>query len=51
MDIATALAFNRIASFMVTVICSWDRSSPIMLEPPETRKTIGVEVLALTDVR
>ena len=40
-DIATAETFSRKASFILTVISSWDRSSPIILVPPETRNTIG----------
>ena len=50
MDIAIALTLSRIASSMVTVISSWDKSSPIMLAPPDTRKTIGTEVFASTEV-
>ena len=50
-DIATALAFNRIASFMLVVISSLERSSPIILGPPETRNTIGTGYFASTDVR
>ena len=41
-DIATALAFSRTASLTLVVISSLERSSPIMLVPPETRKTIGI---------
>ena len=50
-DIATADAFNRIASLILTVISSSERSSPIILGPPETRNTIGTEYAASTDVR
>ena len=51
MDIASALAFSLIASSMETVMSSWDRSSPIILEPPETLRTIGTLVVSGTDVR
>ena len=34
-----------------TGISSFDKSSPTILVPPDTRKTIGVDDLALTDVR
>ena len=47
---ATALAFRRIASSRETVISSWDKSSPIILEPPDTLNTIGVSDVAGTDV-
>ena len=50
-DIATALAFSLIASFTLVVISSFDRSSPIMLGPPDTRNTIGTGYEASTDVR
>ena len=50
-DMATALAFKRIASLTLVVISSFDKSSPTILVPPDTRKTIGVDDLALTDVR
>ena len=39
---ATALALSLIASLILVVICSFDRSSPTILEPPDTRKTIGI---------
>ena len=37
-------------SLMLTVICSFDKSSPIILEPPETLSTIGTEDFGSTDV-
>ena len=40
-DIVTAVALILIASLMLVVISSFDKSSPMMLEPPETRRTIG----------
>ena len=49
-DIATALAFRRIASSIETVMSSWDKSSPIIVDPPDTRKTIGVSEVGDTDV-
>ena len=39
------------ASLMLTVICSFDKSSPIILEPPDTLKTIGTEDFGSIDVR
>ena len=51
MDIAKAVAFSRTASRMLTVMSSRDRSSPIMLVPPDTRSTMGVPVEVETDVR
>ena len=50
-DIASALALSLIASLTLVVICSLERSSPIILEPPDTRKTIGIGYAASTDVR
>jgi hypothetical protein len=47
---ASALALSLMASLMLTVISSFDRSSPIMLEPPDTRNTIGTLVDVGTDV-
>jgi hypothetical protein len=48
---ATQVAFNLMASSIEVVIVSLDKSSPIILLPPETRKTIGTLMLGLTDVR
>ena len=50
-DIATALTLSLTASLILVIISSSERSSPITLGPPDTRKTIGVEELASTDVR
>ena len=50
-DIANAEALSRIASLILTVISSFDKSVPIILEPPDTRKTIGIGNFGLTDVR
>ena len=47
---ASALAFSLIASLILTVISSRDKSSPIILEPPDTRKIIGTLVKVGTDV-
>ena len=44
-------AFNLIASSIEVTIVSFDKSSPIMLEPPETLKTIGTLLSGETDVR
>ena len=38
------------ASSSETVISSWDKSSPIILEPPDTLKTIGVSDFGSTEV-
>ena len=47
---ARQAAFSLIASSIETVIVSFDRSSPTMLVPPETRSTIGTSVVGSTDV-
>jgi hypothetical protein len=39
------------ASSTDVVILSFERSSPTILLPPETRNTIGTSVLGFTDVR
>ena len=49
-DIAKPHALSRIASFMLTVISSLDKSSPIILEPPDTLKTIGTGYFGSTEV-
>src|SRR5574338_1020559 len=49
-DIASAVALILIASFTLVVICSLDKSSPIILEPPETLNTIGTGKLGSTEV-
>ncbi len=49
-DIASALALILTASFTLVVISSFERSSPIMLEPPDTRSTIGTGKFGSTDV-
>src|SRR3954470_21094644 len=41
-DKAKQEAFNFIASSIEVTISSLDKSSPIMLEPPETLRTIGI---------
>ena len=51
MDIATADAFNLIASLRLVVISSLERSSPTILGPPDTRNTIGIGYVASTDER
>ena len=51
MDNAKHDAFNLIASSMDVTIVSLDKSSPMMLEPPETLKTIGTLLSGETDVR
>ncbi len=50
MDNARHEAFNLIDSSMDVTIVSLDRSSPIMLEPPETLKTIGTLLSGGTEV-
>src|SRR5574338_1157598 len=49
-DIASAVALILIASFTLVVIFSLERSSPIILEPPETRSTIGTGKFGSTEV-
>ena len=50
-DIARALAPSLSASRMPTVICSSERSSPMMEGPPDTRSTTGTRELGLTHAR
>ena len=51
MDIASALALSRTASFTLVTISSCERSSPIILLPPDTRKTIGTRCFGSTHER
>ena len=51
MDNARHDAFNLIASSIDVTIVSLDKSSPIILEPPETLKTMGTLISGETDVR
>jgi hypothetical protein len=45
------MALSLIASSTEFVIVSLDKSSPTILLPPETLKTIGTSVLGFTEVR
>src|SRR4029078_8713220 len=49
-DIARHETLSLIASSIDVVIVSFERSSPKMLAPPETRRTIGTVVFGSTDV-
>ncbi len=49
-DIVTAVALILIASLTLVVISSLDRSSPMMLAPPDTRSTIGTGKFGSTEL-
>jgi len=49
-DIVTAVALILIASLMLVVISSLERSSPMMLAPPDTLSTIGTGKFGSTEL-